>query len=206
MVPIYYKRRAQTDGKNNNNKNRLCKFYRKKRERGLVCVWRPTSIWIMYIYTRVSSSSNKANSPNRICTSFIYLLFFFLAITMGVYACGRVCVIICGGCRLYRTSVSGRECNRSTNSTREQDVDGVGEMVVDDWKKALFYHIIYVTCVYFFHPTTKTSERWIRGVELPASAVKRRSIVRSVMARKRTGRWEGTMARRRRETDIIIIL
>jgi len=69
-------------------------------------------------------------------TGFVLLLFiyyfFFLAITMGVYACGRVCVIICGGCRLYCTSVSGRECNRSTNSTREQDVDGVGEMVVDD--------------------------------------------------------------------------
>jgi len=73
-------------------------------------------------------------------------------------------------------------------------------------KKALFYHIIYVTCVYFFRPTTKTSERWTRGVELPASAVKRRSIGRLVVARKRTGRWEGTMAWRRRETDIIIIL
>lgn len=96
----------------------------------------------LYVYTRVSSSSNKANSLNRICTSFIYLL-LFLAITMGVYACARVCVIICGGCRLYRASVSGRECNRSTNSTREQDVDGVGEMVVVDGKK--HYSIILYT-------------------------------------------------------------
>lgn len=65
---------------------------------------------------------------------FFYLfIIIFLAITMGVYACARVCVILCGGGRrLYRaSSVSGRECNRSTNSAREQDVDdGAGEMVV----------------------------------------------------------------------------
>jgi len=205
MVPIYYRRRAQTDEKNNNNKNRLCKFYRKKRERGLVCVWRPTSIWIMYIYTRVSSSSNKANSPNRICTSFIYLLLFFFGNNHGRI---RVRACMCNNMRRLPS------LSRVGQWSGVQQVNKLDARARCWWsrrdgrrrrkKSIILSYYRRDVCVFFssnYEDFEKMNTR--SGVTCEHGE---EAINRSVVARKHMGRWEGTMAWRRWETDIIIIL